>query len=60
MAAIGSGRCNPLSPSEVVVLSEQSSHLTGGAGPEALITQVDDQLDRLSISVDAPSAGWRW
>jgi len=45
-------------PSEVVVLSEQSSHLTGGAGPEALITQVDDQLDRLSISVDAPSAGW--
>ena len=48
---------SPLPP-EVVVLSEQSSHLTGVVGSEAVITQVDDQLDRLAISVSAPAAGW--
>ena len=45
-------------PSEVVVLSEQTSHLTGVVGSESVITQVDDQLDRLVISVSAPAAGW--
>ena len=41
-----------------MVLSEQTSHLTGVVGSESVITQVDDQLDRLVISVSAPAAGW--
>ena len=45
-------------PSEVVVLSEQTSHLTGVVGSESVIMEVDDQLDRLAISVSAPAAGW--
>ncbi|MEC7915379.1 MAG: YfhO family protein [Actinomycetota bacterium] len=45
-------------PSEVVVLSQQSTHLTGPLGARAVIEEVDDQLDHLSISLTASNPGW--
>ena len=45
-------------PSEVVLLSEQSAHLTDVVGSEAVIQQVDDRFDHLVISVSAPAPGW--
>ena len=45
-------------PSEVVVLSEQSNHLTDPEGATAVIHQVDDQIDSLEISLTSTGPGW--
>jgi len=45
-------------PSQLVLLSEQSSHLTGSGAVEAVIDGFDDQLDHLSISLTTTGPGW--
>ena len=45
-------------PAEVVVLSEQSNHLTDPQGATAIIHQVDDRLDSLSVSLTSTGPGW--
>ena len=45
-------------PPELVLLSEQSDHLTDPAGATAVIHQVDDQLDHLEISLTSTGPGW--
>ena len=45
-------------PSELVLLSEQSDHLTDPAGATAVIHRVDDQLDGLEISLTSTGPGW--
>jgi hypothetical protein len=45
-------------PSELVLLSEQSDHLTGPGAAEAVIDDFDDQFDHLKISVTTTGPGW--
>ena len=45
-------------PPELVLLSEQSDHLTDPAGATAVIHRVDDQLDNLEISLASTGPGW--
>ena len=45
-------------PPEVVVLSDQSNHLTDPEGATAVIHNVDDRLDSVSISLTSTGPGW--
>jgi hypothetical protein len=45
-------------PSELMVLSDQSDHLTSSVGATAVINDFDDQLDHLSISLTTTGPGW--
>ena len=45
-------------PSELMVLSDQSDHLTGSVAATAAIHDFDDQLDHLSISLTTTGPGW--
>jgi uncharacterized membrane protein YfhO len=45
-------------PSEVVVLSDQSNHVTDPEGATAVIHKVDDRLDSVSVSLTSTGPGW--
>jgi hypothetical protein len=45
-------------PAEVVVLSEQSNHLTDPEGATAIIHEVDDRLDSLTVLLTSTGPGW--
>ena len=45
-------------PSELMLLSEQSDHLTSSVAAKAVIHNFDDQLDHLNISLTTTGPGW--